>query len=189
MNNPSFPQIMGFYDPDILFGTKIPEIINAQETDIGRIKPGIGKRLRDWRLPPEKQHESGSDESKVRKPDNDPAADAQGFMDDKVNVLDLLHALVEEHVIERMIRIFPQAVLNVIMKNTQALFDTLLNGLIVQFNPLGPDLFIPDEGIQKITLAAAQVKNPGAWLNDRINNFVIKANTFRCHNLPPPDNH
>src|SRR5271157_561789 len=118
MNNSSFPQIMGFYDPDIFFHTKIPEVINAQETDIGRIKPEIRKRLRDWRLPPEKKHESGSEESKVRKPDNDPAADAQCFMDDEVNVLNLLHALVQNHIIETIIRIFAQAVFNIIVKNT-----------------------------------------------------------------------
>ena len=94
---------------------KIPEIIDAQEADIRRIKPEIRKRFRYWRRPPEKEHESGSDESKVRKPDNDFAPDAQGFMDDKVNVLDLLHALVQNDIIKTIIRIFAQAVFNIVV--------------------------------------------------------------------------
>jgi hypothetical protein len=189
MNNSSFPEIMGLYDPDIFFRAKIPEVINAQETDIGRIKPEIRKRLRDWRLPPEKKHESGSNESKVGKPDNDPAADAQCFLDDEVNVLNLLHALVQNHIIKTIIRIFTQAVFNVIVKNAQSFLDTFLNGFIIELDALGPNLLIPDEGIKKVTLTASQVKHPGLGLDDRINYPVIQADVFRRHARSPPDNH
>jgi len=65
-----------------------------------------------------------------------------------------------------MIRIFTQAFFDIVMKNTQTLFDTLLNSLVVQFDSLSSYPFITDKRIQEFSFTASQVKNAGIRFNN-----------------------
>ena len=46
----------------------------------------------------------------------------------------------EDHIIERLIPVFRQTIVDILMKYAQSLGDTLIDGLFINLYALGPDI-------------------------------------------------
>ncbi|OQC72129.1 MAG: hypothetical protein BWX45_01040 [Deltaproteobacteria bacterium ADurb.Bin002] len=123
---------------------------------------------------------------KIGETDNNLCADAQRFLYHAIHFFDFLHALIHNDIIECIIRKFPQTAFNIIVKDTQTLLDAFLNGLVVKFDSLCPDMLIPNQGIQKFTFTAAQIQNARIRFNNRIDDLVIQL-SVKFHHCPLPD--
>ena len=169
--------------------TKFPEIAEAQAAHVGGVVPVMGQRLRHGRPPLQKEPETGRNVGEVRKADNDLAADAQRFVNDIINLRHLLHALVQDDVIEGFIGILHEAAFDIAVEDAQPLFNALVDCLVVKLDPLHLGILVADQVVEQIAAAAAQIQNAGAGFDDLVDNLVVKTQGLSRHQNLSPRNH
>ena len=79
---------------------------------------------------------------KIRESNDDFFPDAQSLLQDKIRIPDFLHTLVQDNVIERLIRVFGEPRIYIAVENAQPLFHALVDRLLVELDPLDPGPFL-----------------------------------------------
>ncbi len=102
---------------------------------------------------------TGAKMGEIGETDNHLITDAQCLGQDDVGLFHLLKALIEDHVIEGFVRIFGQAVVDILMEDAQAPGNTFIDGLFVNLDALCFNLLFPDQQRQQLPVTAAQVEN------------------------------
>ena len=111
---------------------------------------------------------------------------AQRFLDDEIDLRHILHALIEDYIIKRLIGIFHQARFNITVEYAEALLDALVRSLIIELYPLHAGAFYAGLKIEKLAASTAQIEHSRAGFDGLEDNLVVKAKRIRFHHSSTP---
>lgn len=118
--------VFGQY-PDVLVGAVILEVTDAQEVQVRSGIPLIRQRFRYWSSPSKKNIHTGFVIGEVRETDDYFLPDAEGLVEDKIDLNHLLHALVQDNVIKGLIGVFGQTRIDIPMEYAHSSGDAFVD--------------------------------------------------------------
>ena len=149
------------------------EILQRQAVDVRRVVPAERQLPRDGGPAGQEQLQPAAPVGEVREADDHLAAHPQQLPKDPLRVLDRLHGLRQDDVVEALVDVAAQAALDVPLDDRDAAADAADHEVLVQLDALALDLPVGRQPGQQLAVAAADVEDPAARLDQRPDQLVI----------------
>jgi len=147
--------------------------------DIGCIVPFIRKLIRHRCVSGKKDLQTNQPMTEVRETDNDPFPNPEKFRDKLLRIHNLLQGLAENNIIKTEVGIIMNLIPEIALQNGQTTSNACGNLIFGKFDTGAMHMLMPAEIIEKITVAAAKVKDSGVRLYPGGNDLQIKAGVVK----------
>jgi hypothetical protein len=157
--SPSHSEEDGLLDNNVPLSAVVDEIEDAEEMEVRGIMPLVRQRRSDRCSAAYAKSNSGAYACEVWKTDEYPSPHAHGFPEHIIGFAHLLEGLINDHIVEGLVAILGKTPVDIVMKDVQAFLYARKYGVVINLNTLRPHVLPFNQGRQKFTRAAAQVKD------------------------------
>ncbi|OQC06737.1 MAG: hypothetical protein BWX80_01426 [Candidatus Hydrogenedentes bacterium ADurb.Bin101] len=164
-----------FFNAEIELGTEDAEILDGKDMTIRGFVPGVGQPGGDRGASLKSQFSAHAPVPEVGKGHDAFTPHTQHFLQGQGRVLDYLQGHAQNDIIEGIIRQFRKAPINIGVNDIDAAADGPDHLFLVHLDAEADDVPAPLQAAEKVSLAAAHIKDTAAFIHQAHNHIVVDA--------------